>query len=295
VPIAIQGGAEGLLFGATLAAIAVGFTLTFGVLDLANFAHGDFVTIGMYFAWWSFVHFHVNPLLAALLVIPLGFVFGTALFFSGIERVQRSSRILQMVLTLGVLMIVENSLLLVFSGNYQVVYLPIASQHFRLIGLGLGVADVVNALLALGAVGVIWLFLHRTAFGRVIRACAQSDLGTRLVQLPVRRAQIVALSLSLSLAMFAGCLLIQVQPVAPFVGLDFTLIAFLVAVVGGLGDIPGAVVGSLFYGLISGVLSALMNPSVAAIVALGTLIFVLAIAPEGLTSLLRFARTRVVR
>jgi branched-chain amino acid transport system permease protein len=295
VPIAIQGGVEGLLFGATLAAIAVGFTLTFGVLDLANFAHGDFVTIGMYFAWWLFVHFNVNPLLAALLVVPLGFAFGIVLFFTGIERVQRSSRILQMVLTLGILLIIENFLLLVFSGNYQVVYLPFATEHFRLLGLGLGVAAVVNALLALAAVALVWLFLQRTAFGRVIRACAQSDLGTRLVQLPVRKAQIVALSLSLSLAMFAGCLLIQVQPVAPFAGLDFTLIAFLVAVVGGLGDISGAVIGSLFYGAISGVLSALMNPSVAAIVALGTLILVLAIAPGGLPSLLRFARTSVAR
>jgi len=295
VPIAIQGGAEGLLFGATLAAIAVGFTLTFGVLDLANFAHGDFVTIGMYFGWGLFVQLHVNPLLAAALVVPLGFVFGTVLFFAGIERVQRSSRILQMVLTLGILLVVENVLLLVFSGNYQVVYLPIATQHFRLLGLGIGVAAAVNGLMALGAVALVWLFLHRTAFGRVIRACAQSELGTRLVHLPVRKAQIVALSLSLSLAMFAGCLLIQVQPVAPFAGLDFTLVAFLVAVVGGLGDIPGAVIGSLFYGVISGVLSSVMNPSVAAIVALGMLILVLAIAPEGLPSLLRFARSNVAR
>jgi branched-chain amino acid transport system permease protein len=244
-----------------------------------------------------FVHLHVNPLLSTLLTLPLGLLFGVVLFYAGVERVQRASRILQMVLTLGVLLVIENLLLLAFSGNYQLIYLAIAGESFRVAGLVVGNVFVINAGMGLGAVGLSWLFLYRTRFGSVIRACAQSDLGTQLTGLPVRQAQIVALGLSLALAMFAGCLLIQVQPVAPFAGLEFTLVAFLAAVVGGLGDVLGAVMGSLVYGVLSGVLTAVMNPSVAAIASLGLLIAVLAVAPQGLSSLLRFrfARSTAIR
>jgi branched-chain amino acid transport system permease protein len=286
----LQGGTDGLLFGAAFAAVAVGFTLTFGVLDLANFAHGDFVTVGMYVAWWLFTTARLDPLVSALLAIPLGFVLGPVIFFAGVERVQKSSRILQMVLTLGLLIIVENVLLYLFAGDLRGIYVPLASQALRIGPVGFGRATLENAVLGLAAVTVTWLLLHRTSFGLVIRACSQSDLGIRLVNLPVRRAQVAALSWSLGLAMFAGALLIQVQPASPFVGLDFTLAAFLVAVVGGLGNIGGAVVGSLLYGVLQGVLSTLMNPSAANIVTLAILIVVLAVVPEGLQGLMRVRR-----
>lgn len=286
----LQGGTDGLLFGAAFAAVAVGFTLTFGILDLANFAHGDFVTVGMYTAWWLFTTARLDPLLSALLAIPIGFLLGAVVFFAGVERVQKSSRILQMVLTLGLLIILENVLLFLFAGDLRGIYVPLASQALRFGPVGFGRAALENAVLGLAAVTVTWLLLHRTSFGLVIRACAQSDLGIRLVNLPVRRAQLAALSWSLGLAMFAGALLIQVQPASPFVGLDFTLAAFLVAVVGGLGNIEGAVVGSLFYGILQGVLSTVMNPSVANIVTLAILIVVLAVVPEGLQGLIRVRR-----
>jgi branched-chain amino acid transport system permease protein len=290
----LQGGAEGLIFGAAFAAVAVGFTLTFGVLDIANFAHGDFVTIGMFLSWWLFQTAKLDPLISALLAIPLGFVLGTILFFAGIERVQKATRILQMVLTLGFLIVIENVLLFLFAGDLRGIYVPIASQVIHVGPIGIGKAALENGVLGLGAVAVTWLLLHRTAFGLVIRACSQSELGTRLVGLPVRRAQLVALSWSLGLAMFAGALLIQVQPVSPFAGLDFTLAAFLVAVVGGLGNIEGAVAGSLLYGLMAGVLGTVINPSLANIVTLAVLIVVLAFVPEGLQAVMRPRRIAAV-
>jgi branched-chain amino acid transport system permease protein len=281
----LQGGTEGLIYGAAIAPVAVGFTLTFGVLDIANFAHGDFVTIGMYLSWWLFVTTKLDPLVSALLAIPLGFLLGWIVFSAGVERVQKSTRILQMVLTLGMLIVIENGLLFLFLGDLRGIYVPLASQVLRVGPIGIGKAAMENGLLGLGAVTLTWLLLHRTDFGLAIRACAQSELGTRLVNLPVRRTQLVALSWSLGLAMFAGALLIQVQPVYPFAGLDFTLGAFLVAVVGGLGNIEGAVAGSLLYGLLGSVLSSVINPSVANIVTLVVLIAVLAVVPEGLQAL----------
>jgi branched-chain amino acid transport system permease protein len=287
----LQGLVDGVLAGGVLAAIAVGFTLAFGVLDIANFAHGDFVTVGMYVALLLSEHLGITPLLAAMVCLPIGLIVGAVLYLLGVNRVQRASRILQMVLTLGYLIIIENLLLYFFTSQERGVHVAAAQQVLRVGSIGFTVAQVENCGMGFALVLLTGLALRYTSFGTVIRACSQSDLGTRILHLPVRRAQAVALGWSLAMAMFAGALLMQSQPAAPSLGIQFTLEAFLVAVVGGLGSIGGAVVGALLYGALSGVLSALISPTIADIVTVAALIAVLAIAPTGVMGIRVRART----
>lgn len=286
----VQGIVDGILFGGVLAAVAVGFTLAFGVLDIANFAHGDFVTLGMYTGWLLFTHGSLSPLLAALACLPLGLIAGAILFYMGIGRVQRANRILQMVITLGYLLIIENLLLYFFTGAQRSIDVAASTQAVHLGQLAETVASLESFGMAMGLVAVTAVLLRYTRFGRVVRACSQSDLGARLLDLPVRRAQIVALGWSLAMAMFAGALLIQTQPALPTLGLQFTLEAFLVAVVGGLGSVGGAVIGAITYGVLSGLLSAVLQPTTAEMVTIGVLVGALALAPSGVSRIRSIAR-----
>lgn len=277
----LQGIVDGLLMAGVLSAIAVGFTLAFGVLDIANFAHGDFVVIGMYVAWFLASHENINPLVSALICLPLGLIGGGIMYILGVNRVQRSSRVLQMVLTLGYLLIIENLLLYFFSASERGTHVSSAERIFHIGSIGFTLASVENCGMGLALVGLTAVALRHTSFGTVIRACSQSELGTRLLRLPVRRAQALALGWSLSMAMFAGATLMQSQPTSPSLGIQFTLEAFLIAVVGGLGSVSGAVIGAIIYSVLSGLLSALISPTIADIATVVALIVVLAIAPTG--------------
>ena len=250
---------SGVLASGLYALVAVGLALAIGVIGIVNFAHGEFFMIGAFFAYQLFVSFGVDPLLSILFVAPALFVIGAILYLSTIRFVLRAPELNQMLLTFGIGIVLQNLALMIWGGDPR----SIGNVPYRAIGLQLGSVSV--GLVPLGSfvisvilVGGLYLMLARTPLGRGMRAVAQNRIGAGLVGLEVNRVYLVAFGLSALLAGIGGVMIAVIQSPTPTVGLGFTLKAFAIVVLAGLGNIRGIVVAALVVALAESLVATLM-------------------------------------
>ncbi len=273
---------NGLLTGAVYALAALGLTLIYGVLHIINFAHGALLTCAMFAVWGLDAAFGIGPYAAIIPLVPCFFAAGYALqrFVIGPASRGRDGNVL--LVTLGLAIAIENGLLAVFhadtrsldgNGGLDVVAVgPMLLSRPRLIGFA---ATVLVAAL-------LWALLARTDTGRAIRAVAREDLGARLVGIDVPHVFAVTFGLGCACLAVAAGLLMPSYYVNPRVGEAFVLVAFTVVVLGGMGSIPGAVVGGLVIGVVESLSGLFLGDSLGQIGVFLIFILVLLLRPTGL-------------
>ncbi|TXK34201.1 branched-chain amino acid ABC transporter permease [Nonomuraea sp. C10] len=246
--VTAQAVLTGLLLGGVYALVAMGLTLIFGVLDIVNFAHGAFMTLGMYATALLATGAGLNPYLSLLVSVPLLFGLGYVVQRHLVSRTMGGSLAAQLLLTLGIAMLLENALLLAFSGDTRTVAVSFDTP-LRVLGAVADLSRVLAFAGAMGLAGAVWLVLTRTRLGTAIRAVAANPEGASLVGLDVRRLHALTFAAGTACAGAAGTLVTPLVTVEPTAGELFNIIGFVVVVLGGLGSVPGAVAGGLIVGL----------------------------------------------
>jgi branched-chain amino acid transport system permease protein len=247
--IFIQSLISGILVGGVYALIGIGLTIIFGVMRVINFAHGDLLMLGMYGTYYLFAIGNVDPFVSILLTMPLMFLFGAFLQKVFINRILGALPQNQILLTIGLGLVMSNSVMLAFTSDYKILSTTYSSSSMTVMGISISTPLVISFLItALITVALYW-FLLKTDTGQAIRATAQDREAARLMGINVKRMSIIAFGLGASLAATAGALISPTYYIFPQVGSSFTLKAFVITVLGGMGSIVGATLGGILIGV----------------------------------------------
>jgi branched-chain amino acid transport system permease protein len=248
-PIA-QALANGLLIGSVYALISVGLTLIFGVMNIVNFAHGEFLMLGMFGAYFLSSTFGVDPLIGAPLIGIGGFLIGALAERLIIEPIVKAPQSAQIIATVGLGIILANGAAAIFGVNFLSVTTPYQGQNFAFLGLTFSASFLYAALYAAVMAALLSLFLNGTRFGKAMRATAQNRGAAQLLGIDPRRMYMVAFGLGVALVALAGAVILPYTIVYPFIGQQYVLIMFTVVVLGGLGSVRGAIIAGLVVGII---------------------------------------------
>jgi branched-chain amino acid transport system permease protein len=274
----------GLLLGGFYAAVSVGISISFGMLDVVNIAHPAFIILGSYIAYIVNSSFGLDPIVVALALSPLFFALGMALYrvyyLCFEKRGQESLR--GLAFFFGILFITEVALILTFGVDYRTVSTAYADSTLRLGILDFPLRLVVPFAVSIAMLVALQLYLTRTFFGRAVLAVAQDPLALRLMGVDPVRIKTLAFALSIATAGVAGSFLIVIQPVEPSIGREYIGLVFAVCVLGGMGSILGTMIGALVLGLAESFTATFAGPSWAPAVSFGLLLLALAFRPQGL-------------
>jgi branched-chain amino acid transport system permease protein len=245
----LQSVLSGLLVGGVYALIGIGLTIIFGVMRVINFAHGELLMLGMYATWWIFTKTGLDPYLALLLVVPLMFAVGALLQRVFINRVLNALPQNQILLTIGLGLIMSNTMMLAFTSDYRILTTSYSSASFDVGGLSVSQPLLYSFLITTAMTAALFWFLQRTDTGQAIRATAQDREAAQLMGINVRWMGILSFGIGSALAGAAGTLIAPTYYIYPQVGGAFTLKAFVIVVLGGMGSIVGATLGGLIIGM----------------------------------------------
>jgi len=288
--IFIQTVTSGVLLGGLYGLIALGMTLIFGVMRIINLAHGEFLMIGMYVSYILFTKFGVDPYLSIVVSVPLLFVMGIAiqrfLLMPLIKAKAPGEN--QILMTAGIGLVLTNAALLIFSPNYFTVLTTYSNATASIGKISVSLPLLWDFLICFGITGLLYLFIMKTDTGCSIRAVAQNIDSARLMGINIDRIMIITFGVGAALVGAAGTLFMPIFYVFPAIGELFTLKAFIVTVLGGMGSALGALVGGVTLGIVEQIGASYI--SMALKDALGFVIFVLVLIfrPSGLVGKSRF-------
>ena len=273
---------NGLLTGAVYALVALGLTLIYGVLHIINFAHGALLSAAMFAAFFAFRLLGIDPYVAVFLLAPLFFAFGYALqrFIIG-PASHRNDRNMLLV-TLGIAVVIENALLYAFRADTRTIDVPYAFETVNFGFTFLAVPRVIGFAAVFVVALALWLIMNCTDIGRAIRAVAKERLGAELVGIDVAHVYAMTFGLGTACVAVAACLLIPNYYVNPSVGNAFVLVAFTIVVLGGMGSVPGALIGALLIGVVESLSGLLLGESLGQVGIFVIFIAVLLVRPNGL-------------
>jgi branched-chain amino acid transport system permease protein len=274
----------GLLLGGFYAAVSVGISISFGMLDVVNIAHPAFIILGSYIAYIVNDRMGIDPIVVSVVVSPLFFALGMLLYriyyLCFEKRGQESLR--GLAFFFGILFITEVALVLIFGVDYRMVQTAYSETTWRLGPVDFPMRLVVPFLVSVTMVVGVQLFLTHTFFGRAVLAVAQDQLALRLMGVNPTRVKGLAFALSIATAGVAGAFLIVIQPVQPALGREYIGLVFAVCVLGGMGSIWGTLLGAFVLGIAESFTSTFFGPSWAPAVSFGLLLAALAFKPSGL-------------
>jgi branched-chain amino acid transport system permease protein len=278
VNVTIAGVLTGMVYGL----MALGLSVIFGVVRVVNFAHGEMMTIAMYAAVALFTLWGVDPFLAAIPVgaafFALGYLMQAGLINPFITRPEHS----QFMLMVAVALIMVNGMLMAFGPDARNVQIGYQLESWELGKILFDKPRVYAAAMALATSGLLFLFFKATLVGKAIRACADNYLGARVVGLNVKHLYALTFGLGSACVAIAGCMMILLVDVTPNLGPSYTLLAFIIVIVGGLGSMTGALLGGVLIGLSEALAGLFIQPSAKSMFGFGLLILVLLFRPQGL-------------
>jgi branched-chain amino acid transport system permease protein len=277
-----QAVTKGLLTGMVYGLMALGLSVIFGVMRVVNFAHGEMMVIGMYLAWMGFEYLELSPLISLPLIAALFFAAGYVLQRGLISPFIGRPEHQQFLLLLAVAILLVNAALAVAGPDSRGVQMDSQFDSYELGPLVLDAVRLHAALAAVAIAGLLWLFFTRTRTGKSIRAAADNHMGALVVGLDVRRLYALTFGVGAACVGAAGALMITIIPVTPFLAGEYTLLAFVIVIVGGLGSMTGALLGGLLIGVSEAVAGLLLQPSLKSMFSFGLLILVLLLRPQGL-------------
>jgi len=243
----------GLLLGMVLALVALGLTIIFGVMDIVNFAHGEFLMIGMYAGLLTAQSTGMDPLLTLPVAAAVGFLLGILCYAGFVKFLLRGPMLAQLLGTFGLMLFLRNVALLLFGSEDRALHHGILVGKSFDIGLGIIVSatKVAAALLSVISFGVVWMVMNRTKIGKALTATALNRQGAKYMGISTERMNALAWGIGAGTVTIAGALLVNFWSVNPYVGLLFTMIAFAIVALGGFGSVPGAFFAGLVVGLIT--------------------------------------------
>jgi branched-chain amino acid transport system permease protein len=284
----MQGGAwldllvSGVLLGAVYIIVSIGISLIFGVMRVMNFAHGEVVMFGMYGAYWAHETGGVDPYVAGLVIVPVAFLLSLTVLRGFVLWLVRSQPLVQVFVTLGLSVALQNLALVLWSGNYRSVQMPYSNTLVEAGPLHIPLTRLVVLVVAAILVTAMHLFLKYSYFGKAVRATAQNRRAALLMGIDVDRIYVMAFAIGIAVTVLSGVLLMPIYTVYPGSGFQFALIAFVVVVLGGLGSLPGVVLGGLLIGLVEVFSGYFIAPSMTQIVYFAVFILMLILRPAGL-------------
>jgi len=243
----------GLLFGMILAMVALGLTIIFGVMDIVNFAHGEFLMIGMYTGLLTAKATGLDPLLMLPVAAGVGFLLGIVCYSGFIKFVLRGPMIAQLLGTFGLMLLLRNLALLIFGSEDRALHHGLLVDKSFDIGMGVIIPATKLAAAGLSVLAFwgVWLLMNRTKIGKALTATSLNAQGARYMGIPTERMNALAWGIGGSTVTITGALLVNFWSVNPFIGLLFTMLAFAIVALGGFGSVPGAFFAGLVVGMIT--------------------------------------------
>lgn len=271
---------NGIVLGSLYACIATGFSLVWGVLNVINLMHGTFIVLGSYLAWGAYASMGMGPWTALLIAAPVYFVLGYAVQRGLLNRVIAAPVLVTLTLTFGLDLMLNNAMLYFFKADYRRLVLDLGSVS---VGPLVVPTDRIVAMgFALMLTAALYVILRRSRVGRAIVAVRMDRDAARLMGVDVPSIYATAFGLGAAMAGCAGVLLAMIFPISPVASGAYLGKAFVVCVLGGLGSVPGAVLGGLFLGLVESFGSVAFGPEHAVTLSFGLLIIFLVFRPQGL-------------
>jgi len=274
----------GVLLGGFYAAVTVGLSLSFGILDIVHIAHPAFIILGSYIAYIVNTQFGLDPILTSIIVLPIFYALGAIVYqvyyLSFEKRGQDPLR--GLAFFFGLLFITEVLLILVFGVDYRYVSAFYIDRTFHYGVVDIPMRMLIPCLISLLVLALLQMYLTRTFMGRAIMAVAQDQLALKLMAADPIRIKRVAFGISIATAAMAGAFLIVIQPVEPSIGREYIGRVFAICVLGGLGSLPGTLIAAMLLGIVESFTATFYGPSWAPAVSFGILLLTLAFRPAGI-------------
>lgn len=280
--IALQVVVGGLLLGAVYALFSSGLTLIWGMMNVVNFAHGDFVMLGMYIAYLAVVALHAGPLAFTLLAALTLSILGVAVYYLLIRQVMRGPMLAQILSTFGLALLMRYTVFWFFSATFVTLPGSALSGSLKLGGILIGFPQLVAGLVAISLTIGMHLLLTRTTLGSQILAVSEDRQAAMLMGIRPDRMQALAWGLASASAGIAGALIATFYYLTPTVGESLVLIAFVVVCFGGFGSVPGAMLAGLIIGLIQAASAYYIGPVYKDVVVFALFVAILWVRPQGL-------------
>jgi branched-chain amino acid transport system permease protein len=276
--VAVAGILTGLVYGL----MALGLSVIFGVIRIVNFAHGEMMSIAMYLAVVLFSAFHLDPLVMLVPIAAVMFAFGYALQSGLINPFITRPEHSQFLLVVALAIIIVNVLLIVFGPDARTVQTSYAYDSFQLGPILIDASKTYAGLAAIAFAAALFAFFRYSLVGKAIRACADNYTGALVVGLNVNRLYALSFGLGAACVGAAGSMMTLIVDVTPNLGPAYTLLAFVIVITGGLGSMPGALLGGVLIGVTEALAGLLFTPSAKSMFAFGILVLVLLFRPQGL-------------
>lgn len=273
---------NGTLLGGLYAVMALGLALVWGVLNIVNLAHGAFIMVGAYVSWHLYTYLHIDPFLGLPITAVVMFALGYALQRGLLNLIVRAPMFNTLLITFGLEVVLTYLAQLAFSADFRTINPPYAGNSLAWGPVVLPVARLGAFCMAIVLTLGMWLFLLHTRLGRAIRATAQNLVAARLYGVEPRHLYAVTFAIGIALAGAAGGLYGTVSQINPYIGASLTAKSFAIAIIGGLDNPLGVIVGGLFLGIVESLTTLYIGPTFADVASFGILVLVLIVRPTGL-------------
>ncbi len=273
---------NGVLLGGLYAVMALGLALVWGVLNIVNLAHGAFIMVGAYVSWHLYTYLHIDPFLGLPITAVVMFALGYALQRGLLNLIVRAPMFNTLLITFGLEVVLTYLAQLAFSADFRTINPPYAGSNLQWGPVVLPLARLGAFCMALVLTVGMWLFLLHTRLGRAIRATAQNLVAARLYGVEPRHLYAVTFAIGIALAGAAGGLYGTVSQINPYIGATLTAKSFAIAIIGGLDNPLGVLVGGLFLGIVESLTTLYIGPTFADVASFGILVLVLVVRPTGL-------------
>jgi branched-chain amino acid transport system permease protein len=256
---------NGLQMGFLYALVAVGLTIIWGLMEMINFAHGEFLMLGMFGAWWLHTGVGLDPLLGIVPIAVVMYAFGVLVYRHLMRRVQGGDPFTQIFATIGLLFLIQNAVVAGFTSDFRFVndsaLVRLSGAKLSVFGITFGVPLLLAAGLALLLFLALYLLIERTEFGLALQATSEDRDAARLMGIRPERMFAVAWGMGAALVAIGGAILVNFFSVYPQVGLQFTVLAYAIVALGGFGSILGTLFAALLVGVIQSVTVVYLPPA----------------------------------
>jgi branched-chain amino acid transport system permease protein len=273
---------NGILLGGIYALVSLGLTLIFGVMRIINFAHGQFLMLAMYATYWLFQLYGMDPYVSILIVVPLMLVIGMGAYRMIIQPIIDASEMTHVFATLGLNLSLQGIALFLWQGDFRGIRTSYSSLVIHLGPLYINIPRLIIFLCAIAAILALFLFLKKTYTGKAIRASAQKRVAAQLMGVNLSKIYMIAFGIGIAIVGLTGAVLMPIYEVFPSVGSLFALVAFVVVVLGGLGNLGGALVGGIVIGVVESVSGVFIAPALKEGVYFIIFVIILLLRPTGI-------------
>lgn len=280
--VMIQSILNGILMGCIYALIALGLSLIFGVMNVVNFAHGNFVMLSMYFTFWAGTLYKIDAVLSPLITFPLLFLFGILIYYGLINRTLKEHYTIQIAVTVGLMTFLGAITQLIWQARPRALAYSFVQGTIRFGSYTIALSRLISAIISLFIIVIISFFLAKTWPGRAIRATSDDSSAASLIGVDFHKTYALAFGLGSGLTAIAGGLLMTFQQVDPTMGLRFGLLSFCILALAGLGSISGLVISGLIVGISESLAMSFWDPRARTLVIYLIFILVLWLRPRGL-------------